>query len=134
MITIKDLKADEIHAQVRKHYGQIGKVDQGGCCCSGPASSCCGEDIAFDDVSQVMGYSPEELSSVPEEANLGLGCGNPQAIAGLKSGENVLDLGCGGGLDSFLAANNVGGKGIVIGVDMTSEMVSRARLNAKKGN
>lgn len=77
-----------------------------------------------------LGYSTEDVSSVPEEANMGLGCGNPQAIASLKPGETVLDLGSGGGFDCFLAAKAVGQSGIVIGVDMTPEMVSKARKNA----
>jgi SAM-dependent methyltransferase len=82
--------------------------------------------------STTLGYSEEELSSVPEGANLGLGCGNPQAIAGLKPGETVLDLGSGGGFDCFLAAKQVGPTGTVIGVDMTGEMIERARGNARK--
>ncbi len=131
---MKELNSDEIRTQVRAHYSQIGKIDQGGCCCSGTASSCCGQENAVDEVSAVIGYSPKELSSVPKDANLGLGCGNPQAIASLKPGEYVLDLGSGGGFDAFLAANQVGDEGRVIGVDMTPEMVSRARLNAQKGN
>ncbi len=81
-----------------------------------------------------MGYTSEELASSPEGADLGLGCGNPQAIAALRPGETVLDLGSGGGLDCFLAANQVGTSGKVIGVDMTPEMVARARENALKGH
>jgi arsenite methyltransferase len=81
-----------------------------------------------------MGYSGEELKSVPDDANLELGCGNPTALASLKEGEVVLDLGSGGGLDCFLAAEKVGQSGKVIGVDMTAEMVSLARKNAEKGN
>jgi SAM-dependent methyltransferase len=81
-----------------------------------------------------LGYSQLEIGSVPGGANLGLGCGNPQTIALLQSGETVLDLGCGGGFDCFLAARQVGEKGMVIGVDMTPEMLSRARENACKGN
>jgi len=81
-----------------------------------------------------LGYSPEELKSVPDEANLGLGCGNPTALASLKEGEVVLDLGAGGGMDCFLAAQKVGRKGKVIGVDMTPEMISLARKNAAEGN
>lgn len=81
-----------------------------------------------------MGYSEEELASVPEEAVMGVGCGNPTALADLKEGETVLDLGCGGGLDVFLAARRVGETGKVIGVDMTSEMVEKARANAAKGD
>jgi ubiquinone/menaquinone biosynthesis C-methylase UbiE len=79
-----------------------------------------------------LGYSPDDLASVPEGANMGLGCGNPQAIAALEPGETVLDLGAGGGFDCFLAAKRVGPKGHVIGVDMTPDMVSKARANAQK--
>jgi SAM-dependent methyltransferase len=80
-----------------------------------------------------MGYSPEEVTAIPEGANMGLGCGNPTAIASLEPGETVLDLGSGGGFDCFLAAKQVGESGTVIGVDMTPEMVSKARQNALKG-
>ena len=85
------------------------------------------------DASAQIGYSKEELAAVPEGANLGLGCGNPQAIADLKPGETVVDLGCGGGFDCFLAARRVGPKGRAIGVDMTPEMIHKARANAAKG-
>jgi ubiquinone/menaquinone biosynthesis C-methylase UbiE len=84
-------------------------------------------------MSKLIGYSDEEMGSVPEGANLGLGCGNPTALASLKEGERVLDLGSGGGFDCFLAARKVGAKGKVIGVDMTPEMLDKARANAKKG-
>ena len=80
-----------------------------------------------------IGYSPEEMQAVPEGANLGLGCGNPVALASLKEGETVLDLGSGAGFDTFLAARAVGKSGRVIGVDMTPEMVDKARGNARKG-
>ena len=86
------------------------------------------------DISRNIGYTEEELKAVPEGANLGLGCGNPVALASLKEGETVLDLGSGAGFDCFLAASRVGGSGRVIGVDMTPEMVEKARDNAKKGN
>ncbi len=85
-------------------------------------------------ISEALGYSSSEYSNVPEGSNLGIGCGNPQAIASLKKGETVLDLGSGGGFDCFLASKNVGAKGKVIGVDMTQEMISKARNNAKKGD
>jgi SAM-dependent methyltransferase len=85
-------------------------------------------------ISQQIGYSDEELKSIPEGANLGLGCGNPIALASLKKGETVLDLGAGAGFDCFLAANQVGDTGKVIGIDMTPEMIEKARENAKKGN
>jgi SAM-dependent methyltransferase len=96
-----------------------------GACCSGPA-------LSPDETSKALGYSSDELASLPEGANLGLGCGNPQAIASIKQGETVLDLGSGAGIDCFLAARAAGDKGFVIGVDMTPEMIAKARLNAKK--
>ena len=98
-------------------------------------SNCCGNtknDLA--NISNTLGYSRTEYTNVPEGANMGIGCGNPQAIASLKQGETVLDLGSGGGFDSFLASKSVGETGKVIGVDMTAEMISKARNNAKKGN
>ncbi|HVJ90253.1 MAG TPA: arsenite methyltransferase, partial [Labilithrix sp.] len=90
---------------------------------------CCGPGA---DASLKLGYTAEDLAAVPEGANMGLGCGNPQAIAALKAGETVLDLGAGGGFDCFLAAKQVGPTGRVIGVDMTPDMVTKARANAKK--
>jgi len=126
-------KSDDIRRAVRENYGKIAASEQVGCGCSG--SSCCGsvETVsAVDDISLVLGYSKEELTAVPDGANLGLGCGNPQAIASLQPGETVLDLGSGGGFDCFLAAGAVGDKGHVIGVDMTPEMIERARQNARK--
>ncbi|MGZ4853498.1 MAG: arsenite methyltransferase [Halobacteriota archaeon] len=97
-------------------------------------SACCGAspDLAYD-ISRAIGYKEEDLTSVPEGANLGLGCGNPTALASLKTGETVLDLGSGAGFDCFLAANAVGPDGMVIGVDMTPEMIDKARANARKG-
>jgi len=124
---------NNLRDQVRARYSEIGKEEQG-CCCEGSSStSCCGESKASADVSKEMGYTNEEIAMVPEGANLGLGCGNPQAIAELQAGEVVLDLGSGGGFDAFLASGKVGESGKVIGVDMTPEMISRARLNAEKG-
>ena len=123
-----------VREAVRKQYGRIGatgNANGGGC-----TPSCCSSELASSipcpGNSTKLGYSEEELSSVPEGANLGLGCGNPQAIAELKPGETVLDLGSGGGFDCFLAAKQVGQTGTVIGVDMTGEMIERARENAKK--
>lgn len=115
---------------VKEGYAKIAK--QGISCCS--SSSCCGSTNSAQDISKGIGYSDEEMSSVPEGANLGLGCGNPIALASLKGGEIVLDLGAGAGFDVFLAAQRVGKSGRVIGVDMTEEMLERARANAKKGN
>ncbi len=126
------LKDDEIRQAVREQYGLVaeGKRASGGC-----APACCGAAPASGDtLSQRLGYTPEEVGAVPEGANMGLGCGNPQAIAALKTGETVLDLGSGGGFDCFLAARQVGDTGRVIGVDMTPEMVSKARANATKGD
>lgn len=85
-------------------------------------------------MSVILGYSREDVSSVPEGANMGLGCGNPQAVAEIKTGETVLDPGSGGGFDCFLASKQVGNEGHVIGVDMTPEMISKARANAEKGD
>ena len=116
-----------IHAAVREAYGPIGAGARQGCC--GPASSCCGGGQA-EGVARGLGYSEAELATLPEGANLGLSCGNPTALAGLRPGEVVLDLGSGGGLDVFLAAQRVGAEGRAIGLDMTREMVGRARQNA----
>ncbi len=124
-------KKDDIRKSVRQMYGEIVGKDQG-CGCS-PSSGCCGTSPDnLDEHAQKLGYSKEELSSSPEGANLGLGCGNPQAIASLRPGELVLDLGSGAGFDCFLAAEKAGDQGHVIGVDMTAEMVARARENAPK--
>jgi len=114
---------------VKEKYGRI--AGESGSCCA-PAS-CCGSGPSADETSRRMGYSESDLQAVPEGANLGLGCGNPIALASLKPGETVLDLGSGAGFDSFLAAARVGPEGRVIGVDMTAEMLDRARENAKKG-
>jgi arsenite methyltransferase len=118
-----ELTQDEIRQTVRESYGKIAD-GSGGCGC---APSCCGQSEALP--SEGIGYSSEEIHAAPEGSNLGLGCGNPQAIASLKPGETVLDLGSGAGFDAFLAANAVGPEGRVIGVDMTPEMVSKARQN-----
>ncbi len=120
---------EDIREIVRDRYGEIAQ-NKTSCC--GPAASCCGTDRPADKMSKEIGYSDEELSSLPDDANLGLGCGNPTALASLKQGEVVLDLGAGGGIDCFLAAKKVGTGGKVIGVDMTPDMVSLARKNAEK--
>jgi len=122
----------DVKKAVRESYARI--AEQGGSCCCGPSSSCCGSTDAIQEISRGMGYSDDELAAVPEGANLGLGCGNPVALASLQEGETVLDLGSGAGFDCFLAANKVGEKGKIIGVDMTLEMVARARENALKGD
>ena len=125
------MKEEEIKKVVREGYGKIAQKDLS--CCA-PANSCCGSTDVVQGISKEIGYSDEELKVVPEGSNLGLGCGNPVALASLKEGEVVLDLGSGAGFDCFLAANQVGKTGKVIGVDMTPEMLDRARENARKGN
>jgi len=125
------MKDEEIKKTVRENYAKIAKTEKS--CCA-PVSSCCSSNAATArKISKGIGYSDEEMASVPEGANLGLGCGNPVALASLKEGETVLDLGCGAGFDSFLAAQKVGETGRVIGVDMTPEMLEKARANAEKG-
>lgn len=123
------MKEENIKKEVRKRYAKVAKTT-GSCCAS--SVSCCSAP-SNEQVSKMIGYSDEEMNSVPEGANLGLGCGNPTALASLKKGEIVLDLGSGAGFDSFLAAKKVGKQGRVIGVDMTPEMLDKARRNAKKG-
>ncbi len=120
----------KIKETVKERYSEI--ASEGSSCC-GPSSSCCGSTDFLKEISRNIGYSDEELKTVPEGSNLGLGCGNPVALASLKEGETVLDLGSGAGLDCFLASQRVGEKGKVIGIDMTPEMVKKARENAKKG-
>ena len=124
----------EIKEMVRARYGAIAAADSKSDCCGPTASSCCGSSTAPDpsNKSLQMGYSEAELVAVPEGANLGLGCGNPQAIAGMRPGEVVVDLGSGAGFDCLLAAKQVGPTGHVIGVDMTHEMLNKARENAAK--
>src|SRR4051812_37843194 len=116
---------------VRARYGGIAEAASSASCWA-PAASCCGPTADPDSKSREMGYSEAELAAVPDGANLGLGCGNPQAIAGLKPGETVIDLGSGAGFDCFLAAGQVGETGHVIGIDMTHEMLKKARENAAK--
>ncbi len=125
------MEEENVKSVVRNAYARVAKRET-----SIPTlkSSCCGAnpDLAHD-ISRAIGYKEEELVSVPEGANLGLGCGNPTALASLKTAETVLDLGSGAGFDCFLAANAVGPNGMVIGVDMTPEMIDKARANARKG-
>ena len=121
---------DKIKKIVRDGYAKA--LSQRSSCCS--SSSCCGGVTQAEDISKKVGYSDSDLNAVPEGANLGFGCGNPVAIASLKEGDVVLDLGSGAGFDAFLAAKKVGKTGRVIGVDMTQEMLERARANAKKGS
>src|SRR5271168_1380872 len=122
-----------IKEMVRTRYGGIAAASEDSC--GAPAaSSCCGPEVAetSHDKARRMGYSEAELAAVLEGANLGLGCGNPQAIAAMRPGETVVDLGSGAGFDCFLAAQQVGSDGHVIGVDMTHEMLKKARENAAK--
>lgn len=130
---MSEVNKDQIRNNVRENYKQIAlKVVNNSCC----APSCCepeeNQSISIEDLSQKMGYTVDELQSIPDGANMGLGCGNPQVIAEIKEGEIVLDLGSGGGFDCFLAAPKVGKQGKIIGVDMTPEMISKARNNAQK--
>jgi len=124
-----DRKAKDIKTIVKAGYANI--VKQGGSCC--PTKSCCGSTSSAKDISKSIGYSQDEMNTVPDGANLGLGCGNPVALASLKEGDVVLDLGSGAGFDAFLAARRIGKAGRVIGVDMTEEMLEKAKANAKKG-
>jgi arsenite methyltransferase len=125
------MKVEEIKEIVKSRYGRVALK---GLSCCGPQKSCCGGSISAEDISKKVGYDEKDLSAVPEGANLGLGCGNPVALASLKEGDIVLDLGSGAGFDAFLAAANVGSSGKVIGVDMTPEMIEKARANALKGD
>jgi arsenite methyltransferase len=126
-----DLKNDEIRNAVRDRYSLIARDDDA-CCSPNGGSNCCGSPaaVSLEQASQVLGYNIQQLRSLPDGANLGLGCGNPQAIAALKPGEVVVDLGSGGGIDCFLASRSVGPTGRAIGVDMTPDMVTRARTTA----
>jgi SAM-dependent methyltransferase len=139
---------EEIRQAVRERYGKVAggagisalTGAETSCCgqsgtskANASAASCCGSpEVTSQQLSTLMGYSKEDIDSVPEGANMGLGCGNPVALASLKPGETVVDLGSGGGFDCFLAARQVGDSGKVIGVDMTADMVSKARKNAEK--
>ncbi|MBF0217247.1 MAG: arsenite methyltransferase [Candidatus Omnitrophica bacterium] len=122
--------ADKIKKIVRDGYAKA--LSERSSCCS--SSSCCGGVNQAQDISRKVGYSDRDLKAVPEGANLGFGCGNPVALASLHEGDVVLDLGCGAGFDAFLSAERVGKTGRVIGVDMTPEMVAKAKENAKKGS
>jgi arsenite methyltransferase len=113
---------EEKRREVRQGYARIAQKQ----------GSCCGSNTSYE-ASKKMGYSEEDIEAVPEGANMNLGCGNPVALASLKEGETVIDLGSGGGFDCFLAAKKVGKRGKVIGVDMTPEMIDKARENAGKG-
>jgi ubiquinone/menaquinone biosynthesis C-methylase UbiE len=129
---MSELEPETIRQAVLENYSAVAQRQRGSGC--GPATGCCGGGGDTVSISQQIGYSEEDVSSVPAGADMGLGCGNPQAIAGLKPGETVLDLGSGGGFDCFLAARQVGETGRVIGVDMTPDMIRKARANAQKAN
>jgi SAM-dependent methyltransferase len=121
------MNSEKVHQTVREGYGKI--ASGGGSCC-GPAPTCCGATpVAAEALARHIGYDAAELAALPEGANLGLSCGNPNALAALQPGEVVLDLGSGGGFDVFIAGRKVGANGRAIGVDMTAEMLTRARQN-----
>ncbi len=127
---------DDIRNHVRDSYAQVAEASNNGEAC-GVESSCCGVSAELDINtlnSLRLGYSESDMESVPEGADMGLGCGNPHAIASLKPGDHVVDLGSGGGFDVFLAAREVGENGRVIGIDMTPAMISKARNNADKAD
>ncbi|MDN7025964.1 arsenite methyltransferase [Methanoculleus sp. FWC-SCC1] len=123
------MKEHDVRRRVRSEYGRVARQEHSSCGCG---SGCCGTGRSVESVGLGLGYSAEDLGQAPEGANLGLGCGNPVALATLREGETVLDLGSGGGFDCFLAAERVGETGRVIGVDMTPDMLDRARGNARK--
>lgn len=136
-----DSQHHDVRRTVRDSYAKIAESGGNSGCCAptGDGGGCCGpaDDVEIpsaEEMSAFFGYSAEEMSAVPEGANLGLGCGNPQAIADMKAGEVVIDLGAGAGFDAFLAAGKVGAQGHVIGIDMTHEMLAKARSNAEKGD
>jgi arsenite methyltransferase len=128
-IEMKTIDAEAVRDYVRSRYGNIAANGTG--CCGGAGQGCGESDPLYE---QRLGYSAADVASVPVGSNLGLGCGNPMAIASVRSGETVLDLGSGAGFDCFLAARQLNGTGRVIGVDMTAEMIANARANARKGN
>lgn len=129
---MENKNADTIRDAVRERYGNIARTESP-CCNSLTGPSCCGPASGKNqNISMAVGYSEDEIQSVPAGANLGLGCGNPVGLAAIQAGDTVLDLGSGAGFDAFLAAREVGEDGKVIGVDMTAEMVTKARENARK--
>ncbi len=123
----KQIDPEIVRQKVREGYGKI--AGTGGSCC-GPTPTCCGSSPdASNGLAKHVGYSSEELAALPDGANMGLSCGNPNALAALQPGEVVLDLGSGGGFDVFIAGRKVGPTGRAIGVDMTPEMLAKARKN-----
>ena len=125
------MNSEEIKRVVREGYAKVAKEEK---VVSVPLTSCCGGASLAGEISKKIGYTEQDLATVPEGANLGLGCGNPVALASLHEGDIVLDLGSGAGFDCFLAAQRVGASGRVIGVDMTPEMIAKARENVQKSN
>ena len=125
----------DVREQVKERYGSLAKESGGSCCSLAPDTSCCGGggEAIQQKMSKSVGYSEKELCSLPEGANLGAGCGNPLAFSAVKEGDTIVDLGSGAGIDCFLASQKVGESGRVIGVDMTPEMLAKARSNAKNG-
>ncbi|MCG3220690.1 MAG: arsenite methyltransferase [Candidatus Heimdallarchaeota archaeon] len=140
------MEPKEVKKVVRESYGKVARRSSSSCCdktqpeeasCCGEVreeSSCCESQTNIDEINRAIGYTKEELDSIPEESILGLGCGNPTAIASLQEGETVVDLGSGGGLDVFLASTKIGPTGKAIGIDMTHDMIDLARDNAEKNN
>ena len=125
----KHLEDEAVRQKVREGYGQIAVTERSSCC--GSDVSCCGSSpAAAEELVRHIGYSTDDLAVLPEGANMGLSCGNPTAIAALQPGEVVLDLGAGGGFDVFIAGRKLGATGRAIGVDMTPEMLAKARRNA----
>lgn len=124
------MEPEKIRETIRRRYADIALKNTGGCCGD---SGCCGNDIhSIDEITANLGYQEDDIAKVPLDSNMGLGCGNPVALASIRRGETVLDLGSGGGLDCFLALDKVGDEGHVIGVDMTPEMIKLSRENARK--
>jgi SAM-dependent methyltransferase len=130
MLEVNLVEEEKVKKIVREGYAKIARKEKS--CSNTPTSCCSNSSDVSKEITRRIGYTEEEIGSVPEGANLGLGCGNPVALASLKKGQTVLDLGSGGGFDCFLAANRVGKSGKVIGVDMTPEMIDKARENARK--
>ena len=127
-------RSEVLRNAVREHYGSFAENNSSCCGPSAANNSCCGPtSYTFEEISLQLGYSEADVKQVPTGSNMGLGCGNPQAIASIREGETVLDLGSGGGFDAFLAAQQTGKTGKVIGVDMTPKMISLSRENAEKG-
>jgi len=129
--SMNKITGEEIKKVVKEHYGKVAAGSSS--CCGSGGSPCCGSDSSPVQISEKIGYRQDDIGTIPDGADLGLGCGNPLGQAMIKPGDTVLDLGSGGGIDCFLAARKVGPQGRVIGVDMTPEMINRARRNAEAG-